>query len=133
MIVMKFVDHTKTISEMSWKEKFKRLYYTALGLYKIHSAGLVHRDFHLGNILFSKKYDEVYITDLGLCKPANSKERDDELYGVLPYVAPEVLHNKIHTKAADIYSFGMVMYEVFSGISPFNDVDCDNNQESVIL
>ncbi|CAG8667535.1 15288_t:CDS:2, partial [Acaulospora morrowiae] len=46
---------------------------------------------------------------------------------------PEVFHDKIHTKAADIYSFGMVMCEIFIGASPFSNVDCDNEEESKAL
>ncbi|PKC70616.1 kinase-like protein, partial [Rhizophagus irregularis] len=39
--------------------------------------------------------------------------------GVLPFMAPEVLRGRKHTKASDIYGFGMVMYELLTGKPPF--------------
>ncbi|CAI2202152.1 10777_t:CDS:1, partial [Funneliformis geosporum] len=50
------------------------------------------------------------------------KVSDNNLYGVLPYVAPEVLRGKTYTKAADIYSFGMILYEIITELPPFNDM-----------
>ena len=44
-----------------------------------------------------------------------------KICGVMPYVAPEVLRGKPYTQAADIYSFGMVMYFVATGRQPFDD------------
>ena len=44
-----------------------------------------------------------------------------KIYGVMPYVAPEVLRGKPYTQAADIYSFGMVMYFVATQRQPFAD------------
>src|SRR5687768_8634190 len=49
-----------------------------------------------------------------------------KICGVMPYVAPEVLRGKIYTKAADIYSFGMIMYFVATGRQPFADCAHDN-------
>ncbi len=43
------------------------------------------------------------------------------IYGVLPFIAPEVLRGKPYTMASDIYSFSMIMWEFTSGIPPFND------------
>jgi serine/threonine protein kinase len=123
---MMFVEHINEIPIMLWKEKFERLFNIAFGLYQIHREDLIHRDFHLGNILFSKENNETYITDLGLCKPANTDAEDEKVYGVLPYVAPEVLHKKIYEKASDIYSFGIIMCQVLSGVSPFGDVEYDD-------
>ena len=47
--------------------------------------------------------------------------KKNDIYGVLPFVAPEVLKGKPYTSASDIYSFSMIMWEFTSGISPFND------------
>jgi serine/threonine protein kinase len=92
----------------------------------IHEKKLVHRDFHSGNILMST--DSVLISDMGLCRPADYKlenTNNNNLYGVLPYVAPEILRGRGYTQAADIYSFGIIMYEVISGFPPYHDVEID--------
>ena len=59
-----------------------------------------------------------------MCKPIEYFQTPDQknnIYGVLPFVAPEVLRGKPHTLASDIYSFSMIMWEFTSGIPPFND------------
>ena len=84
------------------------------GLKSVHDKGLIHKDFHPGNILNNNSGIGVcYITDLGLCRPVN-ETNSEKIYGVLSYVAPEVLLRKPYTQASDIYSFGMVAYELFS-------------------
>ncbi|RGB33711.1 kinase-like domain-containing protein [Rhizophagus diaphanus] len=109
-----------------WNEKLNILRAIAQGLDNIHKKGLIHRDFHCGNIL---KDDTVtLITDLGLCRPANVKSSQNEckeLYGVLPYVAPEVLRGKGYTQESDIYSFGIIAYEVCTGLPPYHDITHD--------
>ena len=76
---------------MNWNEKLDILNWIAHGLNKIHCNGLIHHDFHCGNIL--NHYNaQSCITDLGLCQPANEKPSqsdNNKIYGVLPYVAPE--------------------------------------------
>ena len=89
----------------------------------IHKEGLTHQDFHSGNILSYGQ--DTCITDLGLCKPVN-EESDKAVYGVLPYVAPEVLRGKKYTKESDIYSFGIIIYDVANnGIPPYHDLAHD--------
>src|SRR3954454_13321443 len=102
----------KYFNSMNWKNKFRALSDIAEGLNNIHKEGLIHQDFHSGNILNFNTY--FGITDLGLCKPANEKSEKD-VYGVLPYIAPEVLRGREYTQASDIYSFGIIIYEVFNG------------------
>src|SRR5436853_5979025 len=46
-------------------------------------------------------------------------------YGVLPYVAPEVLKGKEYTQASDIYGFGIIAYEVCTGLPPYHDISHD--------
>src|SRR2546421_9328554 len=76
--------------ELTLKDKISHLVKIAQGLKDIHAKNLVHRDFHSGNILKGIEKTSCLITDLGLCKPVNTKDQED-IYGVLPYVAPEVL------------------------------------------
>ncbi|POG69412.1 kinase-like domain-containing protein [Rhizophagus irregularis DAOM 181602=DAOM 197198] len=57
---------------------------------------------------------------MGLCGEVGNKN-ETKIYGVMPYVAPEVLRGKPYTQAADIYSFGMVMYYIITGRQPFEN------------
>src|SRR6266511_4768155 len=60
------------------------------------------------------------IGDLGLCqKLVDKKDDQNEIFGVVPYIAPEVLSGKPHTQKSDIYSFGMIMWEYTTGKKPF--------------
>ena len=86
------------------------------GLDTIHESKLVHCDLHDGNILCDGGSN--YISDLGLSKPIDyfqNKADNESIYGVIPYMAPEVLRGKPYTPASDIYSFAMIMWELTSG------------------
>ncbi|CAB4411396.1 unnamed protein product [Rhizophagus irregularis] len=110
------------IVKFKWQTKLQLLKKIISGLKVIHESDLTHCDFHDGNILISDDYNEIYIIDLGLCKPIqNSDDKIDEVYGVLPYMAPEILRKKPYIPASDIYSFSMMMWEFTSGIPPFNN------------
>ncbi|CAG8798537.1 1554_t:CDS:1, partial [Racocetra fulgida] len=72
---------------------------------------------HSGNILLKEQY-EAYI-ELGSSISVDEKQ-DNNIYGVLPYLAPEVLKGEQFTQAADIYSFGIIMIELLTGQRPFD-------------
>src|SRR6266498_2160767 len=107
--------------------KIYKLQQIASGLQDIHDVGKVHKDLHSGNILFGSIYS--YISDLGMCQPVNNKEqsvKEEGIYGVLPYMAPEVLRGYQYTEAADIYSFGIVMNELISEETPYSNIPHDH-------
>lgn len=112
----------KNFVDITWEKKLGIVYNIAHGLMTIHNAGLIHRNFHSGNILrhFNGSQFLTYITDLGQYKPAN-KQNYDDVYGVLAYVAPEVLRGEEYTEASDVYSFSIIMWEIASGQKPFYD------------
>ncbi|RIB30312.1 hypothetical protein C2G38_2026928 [Gigaspora rosea] len=62
-------------------------------------------------------------TDLRLSRKKDVSDLEDNIYGVLPYVAPEVLYKQPYTVAADIYSFGIIMAEISTGKPPHYDVE----------
>jgi serine/threonine protein kinase len=112
-------------NESNYGSKIEELKRIASGLLDIHNAGKVHKDFHSGNILF-RSYP--YISDLGMCQPANNEKQSGKkegIYGILPYMAPEVLRVHQYTKASDIYSFGIIMNEYMSEETPFNNIPHD--------
>src|SRR6185295_14945348 len=90
------------------------------------------RDFHPGNSLKDslESNSSIRISDFGLSKliTANIKNlQRNTISGVLPYIAPEVLIGGEYTKAADVYSFAFVAYEIITGIPPYHDVSHDKD------
>jgi serine/threonine protein kinase len=100
-----------------WENKLDLLYYSLVDLKNLHESGYFHKDFHSGNIL--RVGLESYISDFGLSGPANEQKSDDKVYGVMPYIAPEVLNGEPYTSSSDIYSVGVIMAELSSGKPPF--------------
>src|ERR1051325_4931985 len=89
------------IKKYNPNDKFDNLYHISSQLESIHKLNLVHGDFHNGNILAASNRI-LSISDLGLCKPVDQANVKNDVYGVLPYIAPEVLRGKPYTKAAHI-------------------------------
>ncbi|CAG8703773.1 7474_t:CDS:2, partial [Acaulospora morrowiae] len=108
---------------IKWKEKLEMMFDISKTLQIIHKAQLVHGDLHSGNIL--RKNDRFYISDLGLCRPYTETNDCSNLIGVLPYIAPEVLLGKPHGYEADIYGFGVIMWEITSGKQPYGTLSHD--------
>ncbi|UZO18068.1 uncharacterized protein OCT59_009389 [Rhizophagus irregularis] len=109
----------------SWEDKLCILRNIASGLENIHDANIIHKDYHSGNIFVEASYSAT-TGDLGLSKSAiESLDDENEIYGIIPYVAPEVLQGQKYTKASDIYSFGMIMWELMTGRRPFWDKNHD--------
>ncbi|UZO03086.1 uncharacterized protein OCT59_023499 [Rhizophagus irregularis] len=113
------------VEDSKLETKIKYLFCIIDGLSGIHDAGNIHKDFHSGNILYNNHNDLLSISDLGMCQPVNDNERKG-IYGVIPYMAPEVLRGYKYTKAADIYSFGIIMNELMSEEIPYNDIPHDH-------
>ncbi|CAG8758304.1 2247_t:CDS:1 [Cetraspora pellucida] len=87
----------------------------------------------------SKSVVEPKIADMGLSGKIDDIAENREVCGKIPYIAPEVLSKlledklggmKEYTQASDIYSFGMIVWEVISGCRPFSD---RRNNEHLIL
>ncbi|RHZ84592.1 hypothetical protein Glove_79g120 [Diversispora epigaea] len=111
--------------ELNWHDKIRILLHIAEGLSEIHKDYFVHKDFHSGNIV-NDTLTKTYITDFGLCEQIFEKN-PEKVYGVIPFMAPEILNGKIYTRESDMYSFGMIMLEVFTSYPPFYDIQHDLN------
>ncbi|RHZ80113.1 hypothetical protein Glove_139g276 [Diversispora epigaea] len=82
---------------------------------EIHKLDIIHH-FHPRNLL----------SHFGLSKLI-VKNVKRNVFGVLPYIALEVLGGEEYTKASDVYSFAIVAYEIITGIQPYSDVPHDND------
>ncbi|GES81668.1 kinase-like domain-containing protein [Rhizophagus clarus] len=103
----------KKFAEITWnKDKLIILWQISEGLETIHKADYIHRDFHSGNILYDLFHND------SIPKQEKYKKRHQWLIGDL---------GSPFSKESDVYSMGMVMWELTTGCKPFADVEHNHN------
>ena len=120
----------QNFNSITWNQKLLIIFEISRGLFYIHYKNLLHKDLHLGNVLQPENISSygTCISDFGFCKPADessSNSSSRNTYGVMPYMAPEILRGKEYTQKSDVYSLGIIMNEIISIVPPFNDVPHD--------
>lgn len=138
----------ENFKNMDWWRKVAILFDIAKSLKSIHIHGFVHHNFHSGNVLIdidpnipgmiqkqeqnemaSTFKHDVLVSDLGMSIPATefSSPHQKKRYGVIPYMAPEVLQGGECSRPSEIYSFAIVMWELTSGELAFQSFPHDQN------
>ena len=126
-IVMEMVDGISLKSYMKQKGKLsvdEVLYYTEQilsGLDHAHSKGIIHRDIKPQNIMLLRN-GQIKVADFGIAKLPDAKTltATDKAIGTVYYVSPEQAGGKEIDRRSDIYSLGVVMYEMLTGKLPFD-------------
>ena len=90
----------------------------AAGLAAAHERGVLHRDLKPANIMLDG-HGHVRITDFGLAIAAEDETQAAEIAGTPAYMAPEQLAGKGATVRSDMYSLGLVLYEIYTGKKAF--------------
>ncbi len=91
-------------------------------LAETHKQGIVHRDLKPGNIVLDEQ-ENAYLTDFGIAADLDVDQRQTApgtLMGSPAYIAPEQLRNEPVTPRTDIYSLGIILFELLTGKLPFN-------------
>ena len=102
---------------------------TLEGLQHAHSKGVIHRDLKPSNLMLSTE-GEVKIMDFGIARIAGGSRltRIGQAIGTPQYMSPEQIRGQEGDRASDIYSIGIVFYELLTGTTPF-----DSNSEFEIM
>jgi TolB-like protein/Tfp pilus assembly protein PilF len=123
-IVMEWVDG-KTLKSTAGTASISELTgyasQIAAGLSKAHANGIIHRDIKADNIMVSSD-GVIKIMDFGLAKLAGavSLTKTGSTVGTIAYLSPEQLQGEEATEQSDIWSFGVVLYELLTGQLPFH-------------
>jgi serine/threonine-protein kinase len=88
------------------------------GLAAVHERGVLHRDLKPANIMLDE-HGEVRITDFGIAALAEELDQREAMAGTPAYMSPEQLDGRELTIKSDIYSLGLVLYELFTGKRAF--------------
>ena len=110
----------ESMGVLCWRDIVDMLWAISAGLNFIHERDLVHGHLHGGNILVKNEMDSIdtKITDTGLHGPVDKQISSNQVYGVIPFVAPEIFNGSKLTKESDIYSFGMIVWMLSVGVRP---------------
>ena len=124
-IVMEYVDGItlKTYIEKKGKLTYKEAVSIAIqvgrGIEAAHNKNIVHRDIKPQNIIISTE-GKVKVTDFGIARAASSNTISSDVMGSVHYSSPEQARNGFVDGKSDIYSLGIVMYEMVTGRVPFD-------------
>jgi serine/threonine protein kinase len=104
----------------------------AYALAEAHARGIVHRDIKPENLML-RPDGYVKVLDFGLARRAGVDRADDELaLGTLGYMSPEEIEQRPITAASDIFSLGVVLYELASGTNPFRSESPDATTRMIL-
>lgn len=129
---------------LSMSRKFKIVHGISSGMAYLHStAGMIHRDLKPGNVLLDGS-NTPKIADFGLSKTLERSRSagivgqqldvstNTQLVGTPLWMAPEVILGENYDNKCDVYSFGIIMWEVLTEQMPFDEFQCRSTNELVL-
>lgn len=124
-IVMEYVEgvtlktYIEKKGQLSYKEAASIAIQVGRGIEAAHAKGIIHRDIKPQNIMISTE-GKVKVTDFGIARAATSNTINSDVMGSVHYSSPEQARNGFVDGKSDIYSMGVVLYEMVTGRVPFD-------------
>lgn len=125
-IVMEYIEgitlkrYIESHGRVGWKDTVSIVMQILKALQHAHDKGIIHRDVKPQNIMIATD-GTIKVTDFGIARFARSdhKTMTDKAIGSVHYISPEQARSEVTDEKADIYSMGVIMYEMLSGTLPF--------------
>ncbi len=108
--------------KMNWRDALKFSMQIASALESAHRNGIIHRDIKPHNIIISND-GNCKVTDFGIACITNlneTRKMDEGILGSVHYISPEQAKGSVPDERSDIYSLGVTMYEMLTGVLPFD-------------
>ncbi|KAG2865815.1 hypothetical protein PC118_g2520 [Phytophthora cactorum] len=105
----------------SWTKRVHMMLDIARGLQFLHSFDIIHRDLKSLNLLMTAE-GRVKLADFGISRSNDQSELMTGCCGTFQWMAPEVLTSMKYSLSADVYSFGVIMWEICESAAPFKDL-----------
>lgn len=124
-IVMEYVEgitlktYIEKKGQLSFKEALSIAIQVGRGIQAAHAKEIIHRDIKPQNVIISTE-GKVKVTDFGIARVASANTINAEVMGSVHYASPEQARNGYVSHTSDIYSLGIVMYEMVTGRVPFD-------------
>lgn len=105
--------------QLTFKEALSIAIQVGRGIQAAHAKNIIHRDIKPQNIIISTE-GKVKVTDFGIARAATNNTISSDVMGSVHYASPEQARNGYVSNKSDIYSLGIVMYEMVTGRVPFD-------------
>lgn len=123
-------------AEMTWQLAISMALNTANGLAYLHSKNLIHRDFKSSNLLIASLNPAevtIKLMDFADTRYVNPEYMTRRHIGTVRWAAPEVLSGDLYSERADIYSIGIIFWELYTREVPFAEIRFDSDVEDAVL